>query len=536
MKKRVLAALLCAAMVVTTLVGCTGPANTPSENPGSETGSEPGSEPGSEAGSENSGTADNLSVKPVVYYPFESTDEGWKVVVADGNKAANNAYDVANVVSGAARTIVYGDMALAQIKEGGVKGNTIFMNRDYALDLNFQPTKTTEYSVSFWVCAGGMSDFAPTLQFGSNIAYADNAGNEVAWANFTAGHGQPFPIIWSRNEVFDGDGGVDCWPWMYPVKEPGIRGYKEWAMITLVVTGEEQDSPNAGVKTVGAKMYVNDKLVYDSQDNYMNETDFAYTWDCTLAPDLMNPTATQTFEAYFGINYLDNMYKGYLDEFYLFDKAITEDDVKALYAMGNPTNPPELDSEGDPVENKRVILGQNGDYIGFNDYTTGWWSAFSNIWDVPEGQTKTVSFKGYHTNLSFANHMNPVVILQSTATGHSGDAANAAYAEGYAEYAVVRTDNYGWLGALNTNANLAELGWVLESDWNWDTFKDDTHGASYEVSVTNHGTTADIVIKLTTADGATVHTQAYKNIAVNGPLYFCLTCEKSCLDEIKVVE
>ena len=132
--------------------------------------------------------------------------------------------------------------------------------------------------------------------------------------------------------------------------------------------------------------------------------------------------------------------------------------------------------------------------------------------------------------------MNPVVILQSTATGHSGDAANAAYAEGYAEYAVVRTDNYGWLGAQNTNEHIAELGWVLESDWNWDTFKDDTHGASYEVSVTNHGTTADIVIKLTTADGATVHTQAYKNIAVNGPLYFCLTCEKACLDEIKVVE
>lgn len=526
MKKRLLAALLCVAMVATLIVGCDGP----TENPGPETNPpSTGTEEGSEPGSQNPGTG--LSVEPVVYYPFESADEGWKVVVADGTKASNNAYPAADVVSGANRTIVYGDMALAQIKDGGVAGKTIFMNRDYALDLNFEPTNTTEYTVSFWVCGGGMSDFAPTLQYGSNIGYADNSGNEVAWANFTAGHGQSFPIVWSRNEVFDGEGGADCWPWLYDVADPQMRGYREWVMITLVCTGEEQDGISAGVKTVGAKLYVDGELMYDSHDNYMNETYFAYTWDCTLAPDLMKPTATQTFEAYFGINYWDNMYKGYLDEFYVFDKALSEDDVKTLYALGDPSNPPLVDGVGDPVENEQVLLGENS--IGFNNYTQGFWQAFSDIWAVPEGQSTTVTFKNYHTNLNFANYMNAVIVLQSTATGHSGDPANAQYAEGYSEYGVFRLDHFGWLGAQNSTDNIAELGWVLDSDWNWDTFKADTHDALIEVTVTNNGATADVVIKLTAADG-TVRNQSYKNIAVNGPLYFTLTCEKACLDEITV--
>ena len=540
MKKRVLAALLCVAMAATLLVGCGGNPADGSEDSQSQAGSEnPGkdtekdtttkdTEKDTTTGTENTGDAGKLSAEPVVYYPFESADEGWKVVVADASKAGNNAYDPANNTG--SRGIIDGDMSLAKILEGGVAGNMISFNRDYALDLNFEPTNTKEWSVSFWVCHAGMTDFGPTLQFGSNMAYAADAGNKVAWLNVTAGHGNPYPVLWSRNEIYDGPTGVDCWPWMCGWDSIAY-GQTEWAMITVVCSGEEQQSPIAdGGTTVGAQLYINGELKYDSNENYNNGTYFEYTWDATMAPDLMIPAEGQTFEAYFGINYWDVMYKGYLDELYVFDKALTAEDVAALYAKGDATNPPTFDPNDIPKENPRVLLGENS--VGANNYTQAWWTDWSDIYEVAEGTTKTITFKNYHTALNFGNYMNAAVILQKTPTGHSADTAHAAYAEGYAEYLVARLDNYAWQGAVNTGTEGHGLC-TLESDWNWDTFADSTHEATVVLKVTNHGTTADIEMEITAKDGNVYH-QSYKGIAVDGPVYACLTVEKACIDIISV--
>lgn len=525
MKKRVLATLLCVAMTATLLVGCGGGSD---KETGSEknTESQKESEKESEKGSENAGA--ELSVKPVVYYPFESADEGWKVVVEAG-KEENIKYDAANNTG--SRGMKYGDMSLAKLVDNGVAGKMLQMDREYALDLNFEPTKTKEWSVSFWVCHSGVADFGPSLQFGSNMSYAADNGNKVAWLNVTSGHGEKYPVLWSRNEIYDGPSGVDCWPWMCPF-EGTVYGQTEWAMVTIVCDGIEQQSPiEGGGKTVGAQLYVNGELKYDSTDNFNNGTYFEYTWDATMAPDLMIPAEGQTFEAYFGINYWDTMYRGYVDEFYVFDKAITADDVKALYAKGDATNPPKFDPNLLPKENPRVLLGDNS--VGFNDYTQPWWSDFSNTYKVEKGKTTTVTFKNYHTNLSFGNYMNAAVVLQNVADVHS-TTENAAYAE----YAVVRMDNYGWLGTVNTNDGLATLGWTLENDWDFttaDAFKNATHDATVVLKVTNNGTTADVVMEVTAKDG-TVHKQSYKNIAVSGDLYFCLTVEKACIDISSVDE
>ena len=148
------------------------------------------------------------------------------------------------------------------------------------------------------------------------------------------------------------------------------------------------------------------------------------------------------------------------------------------------------------------------------DRTTPWWSAFSNIWAVPEGQSKTVYFTNYTDGVN--NWDNFVAILQNTPYGHSADAA-----EGYAEYAVVRADNFGWGAGYDGIA-------TAECDWNWDTFTADMDGANVALTVTNNGGTADIVALVTTVDGK-FYTQKYTGIAVTGDLYFCLSCEASYL-------
>ena len=536
MKKRLLAALLCVAMVATLVVGCTGPAETPHPQP--STGTEEGSEPDSQK-PEPSG---KLSVEPVVYYPFESTDEGWKVVVADGSKAANNAYDATNIDG--SRGIIDGDVSLVKNK-GGVKGNSLFLDRNYAIDLNFDATNTDAWAVSFWLCTTGMTNYMPSLQMGNNIGYKAFAGNNVTWLNVTQTDwvGATFPVLWSRNEdssVKDENGNIllndkgenltDCFPWMSAYdNEKLIYGLKEWVHITIVATGDVYTAPN-GIQAAGAQLYINGELRYDSFDNYNNATYFEVTDGlATMAPNIMKPAEGQTFEAYFGINYWDNLFKGCVDEFYVFNQAITADDVATLYAMGDANaEVPEMYDPNDPKENAPELPDANSiQFVGLNNYTQGWWTTFSDIHEVAAGTTKTITFKNYHTNLNFSNWNNAAVILQSTPEGHSADTA------GYSEYAVVRMDHHGWCGEKNTADHLADLGWTLSSDWDWATFKDVTHGATVECAITNHGTTADIVMTITAVDG-TVHHQSYTGIAVNGPVYACFTVEKACIDIIEI--
>lgn len=521
MKKRVLAALLCAAMTASLLVGCGGNS--------SNTGSEPASsekdsvaDTGSEADTSNTGKVE-LSIEPVVYYGFESKDEGWSVLVEDTTKGSNKAYDAALATGSVNRTIIAGDMSLVKgVDDGshpGVVGNCIYLDRSYALDLEFEATNTDAWSVSFWTWALGMTDYMPTLQFGTDLAFADGQGN-VSWLNVTktAWVGDVYPMLWSRNEI------ANSWPWMYAY-DTTLHGYKEWVHITIVATGDTYTAPD-GIEAAGCQLYLDGQLVYDSYDNYNNATYFEVTDGlATLAPYLMKPEEGTTFESYFGINYWDTMFKGCVDEFYLFDKALTADDVAALYAMGDAEADPNVSTEGEPKENPKVLLGENS--AGKNDYSSNFWEAFSQIWEVKEGETKTISFKGYHTNLNFGNYMNPVVILQNVADGHS-TADNASYAE----YLVARTDNYAWKGDVNTNVEGHGLC-TLTSDWDWTTIKDDTHDATFEVAVTNNGTTADIVMTVTSATGV-VHTQSYTGIAIDGPLYVTFTVDHGCIDEITV--
>ncbi len=516
MKKRVLAALLCAAMTASLLVGC-GSNTGNSENSGSEPTEEDSSAADTSTEDKTNTGNTELSVEPKVYYGFESTDEGWTVVVEDTSKSSNKAYDASLATGATARTIVAGDIALADLTHAGVLGNCAYLNRSWAIDLELEPTNTDAWTVSFWVWGLGMTDYMPTVQFGSNMGYSTGS---VSWVNFTKTdwNGTTYPMIWSRHEDYN------SWPWMCGY-DGVLHGYKEWVNVTLVATGETYESAD-GIQVAGAQVYIDGVLMYDAYDNYMNGTYFDMTDSLgNLAPDIMKPTENQTFESYVGINYWDTMYKGCIDEFYIFDQALSADDVLALYNKGNAAADPALDLSSEPVENDTVLLGANS--LGANDFTQGWWTAFSEIWEVAEGTTKTISFKSYHTNLNFGTYMNPVVILQNVAAGHS-----TADDASYKEYIVARTDNYAWDAVTNTNAEGQTLC-TATCDWNWDTFKDDTHDASFVVKITNNGTTADIVMEVTSVSGTT-YTQSYTGITVDGAVYATLTLEKCCIDEITV--
>ena len=164
---------------------------------------------------------------------------------------------------------------------------------------------------------------------------------------------------------------------------------------------------------------------------------------------------------------------------------------------------------------EQAYLVINADTIGLADNTTPWWAHFSPAKEVAEGSTEYFSFTNYTDGAE--NWRNFLVVLQTTPFGHAADTT-----EGYAEYAVVRADNYGWGSGYD---NIA----TATSNWNWDTFKTDMDGAHVIAAVTNNGTTADIHCTVTTASGA-VYFQNYDGIAVNGPLYAGLLCEGAHLE------
>lgn len=135
--------------------------------------------------------------------------------------------------------------------------------------------------------------------------------------------------------------------------------------------------------------------------------------------------------------------------------------------------------------------------------TTKFWQDMGGTADAKVEAGAVVSSKftvNSKTSDNFAQL--PCVVLRS----ENGDGVGI-------EYAVVRGDNFGW--------GTSYEGCELSSDWNWGEFTSWTNGATCTVSVINWGNgTAEVRYDLE-KDGTT-HFQYYKNIAVDGNLYFRL--------------
>ena len=307
MKRKLLSILLCGAMIGTMLTGC-GNTGTPSD---SQSLSESNSEESDDAGSGDQGETDTpVEVTPealpeaFAHITFDGEDEGY-ITVTQVDKADDSTND------GATKDI--GPVEVTPVYADGAVGKALYLDGTYGLDLNLEATNTDTYTVSFWLNAKFFFQFGPTLQIGYNIGKAADAGNNVTWMNITeANWGADskliFPMIWSRNEASDAQDGTDCWPWMY-AWDDSVHGKQEWAMVTVVCSGEKQDGAT-GSTTAGAQYYLNGQLMYDSQDNYANHTYWEeWTWDATLAPNIMKPGDSE-FESYFGVNYWDPMFIG----------------------------------------------------------------------------------------------------------------------------------------------------------------------------------------------------------------------------------
>ena len=135
-----------------------------------------------------------------------------------------------------------------------------------------------------------------------------------------------------------------------------------------------------------------------------------------------------------------------------------------------------------------TVVKNSTDMIGTEDNSTAFWGAHSDDFNVPAGQTKSITFTNY-SSLS-DNWNNFVVILRKA---------------DLTEYAVVRADNYGWgtgYGACTPNGTQGD----------WATWLAGMNGAKVTVYVTNCGNgTADVQAVMVGTTN-TISTQCYWGI------------------------
>ena len=126
--------------------------------------------------------------------------------------------------------------------------------------------------------------------------------------------------------------------------------------------------------------------------------------------------------------------------------------------------------------------------LGAEDNTSGWWSAHSDMIKVPVGKTYSVRFTNYTSG--GGNWNNFVVCLTN--------------ADGSTEYGILRADNWGW-GTGWTGEELASKCTPSGGQSDWATWLAAMDGATVTVSVTNHGTSADVRCEMLGNDGVTYH-------------------------------
>ena len=118
--------------------------------------------------------------------------------------------------------------------------------------------------------------------------------------------------------------------------------------------------------------------------------------------------------------------------------------------------------------------------VGLEDNTTAWWSAFSDYYTIPANNTLHVEFNNF-TN-GAANWNNWLAVL----------ADREREADGYSEYFVVRSDNYGWGRCYSDAGN--------DNNWNWDAFTTIMNGAVVKLDIERNGSAVNITANVTGSD------------------------------------
>lgn len=523
--KKLIAMLLCLVMVLG-LVACN---NNPSSNTGNNTPdntqtNSPSPTPDvSDSGNEDPApeviVAEPLPENPLFYWGFE--DASNLSAVTQVEKAADSIND------GATYDLAVSDHPILIAEGQGAVGNALYLDGKYGVKLdNLAALADDSYTISFWLNADRLSTYGPVLQMGRNLG---DSGDDrtVTWLNVTkstwgTNSADLFPVVWNRNSSIGTDINPDgVWPWI-SAGDDLEHGKREWCLVTLVVDGNRYVADDS-MERIGTKYYLNGSLVFDASPEFM--------YYQGVSPEIL---IGDGIEGYIGINYWDTIYKGFIDELYIFDEALTAGQVLSLFEGGNPPAEPvapEYEGASEPEPEPEPLAAAPVDpaaidTLGTPDRVLGWWSDNTAGYELANGATLTLKLNNYSDGVN--NWDNFVLGFVNTPVTTDLLANPDNYA-GYAEYAVLRADAYGWGDAAYAYAPV--IDWT---DWAaWLALMTDA-----EVTVTLTRVDGVVTVNMTFvgADGTTMTSTGdlTTTMTAESPVYVFIGGEGSYLELLSV--
>lgn len=546
--KKLFVLLLCMVMVISMFAACRGGDNTTASTNGGGENTVPSQTDPTESTApllespypKDLAAAEEITFEPLYYLSFEDNTNLTPVVQQAHNDADGDGICDTCTLTGATYEIVPSDNKI--LHTNGVSGSCIYLDGSYGVKLeNLVETADDSYTISFWVNVQTMANYMPSLQIGRNVGM-EGVNEACTWINVTQtdffSAGGSFPCIWNRNSSIDLDGDPTTlegvWPWLNKLDDT-VYGKKEWIMVTIVATGDayEHYDADTGISEprIGAYLYINGVEVMNGTADGVTSLGVASTYH-GLSPEILKGDG---LEGYLAINYWDLCMRAYFDELYIFDEALTAGQVATLWSRGDATvetvKPEDAAPEtGAPVDTNAI------DVIGTPDMMLGWWSDWSKGFELAEGQTLTMKLNNYTQGPN--NWNNFLAVLCNVQTpGHSAPTD----VEGYAEYAVIRADNYGWganyLGNVyNEDGTVASSAGVMTCSWtDWAAWLEVMKDAEVELVWTRTNGTVSCAMTFTGADG-TVMTCSGDVLADMGdqPLFIFITAEMAYVEILSV--
>ena len=523
-------ALTLALLMVFSLAACGGGETGESENPTTQ----PPSEGPQESEPAGPAQGEEIPYTPLIHLDFET---------ADGLTALHQVAATEDpVLTGATYALVESKHEILIANGYGAVGSSLMLDGKYGVKVDNMPkTADDTYTIAFWYAADRYSQFGPLLQIGHNVGMSDQE-NEVAWINFTKTDtwsvegGECAPVAWNRNSQ------ENVWPWIG--NNLDLLGKREWVHVALVVDGNTYKD-DAGLSHVGAQFYVNGTLVMEASEADIGLTDDAgmpinQDWK-GISPNILATEGVKGIECLLGVNYWDQYSKEYIDEFYLYDEALTAGQIATLYGLGNPPAYETMPAYEGPMDDDTDVGGGNEpeplpaapvdssaiDTLGTPERELAFWSDTTDGFELADGATLTMKLNNYSNGVS--NWCNFVLAFTNTAVT-TDKLASADNYEGYAEYAVLRADAFGW-GDDSYNG-------VFETSWgdDWAGWLSLMTDAEVEVVLTRAGGEITVNYTFTGADGTVMTEKAVvtSTLTADGPCCVHVTGEGAYIELLSV--
>ena len=233
-------------------------------------------------------------------------------------------------------------------------------------------------------------------------------------------------------------------------------------------------SSSSGSLTIGQKTFTYQQNIWCSKADY--KAAIKYTLDKTAVPFYNGKTVTtaQTLptKGYFGAKIVWSS----------SNESIMSADGKVT-GNGDVTMTMSIEKDGYAyqkayklnVDAGAVVTPTTANYYpecGAKDFSNAFWSMFSDYYTLDKGNSARFRFTN-HNSGNGSNWENWVLVAANSQRGSAG----------YAEYCVLRNDNYAWDSKGNSLENSMTYPFAFSSNFDWDSFVSDMNGSTVDMTV-----------------------------------------------------